>query len=482
MLIIAADEVQKRIEKVGDAEVVRIRDEILPLFNLGVLLGVEKEYLDPVDKIQKTDRRSELADRRSRHFSSAEELLSDDEGDVTSKEKSDNGTGFDENSKATEEYSRRNKDRRYHETSDLKIAVVSAGSYKYGMVVDKLKDSEEIVVKPLGRHLSKCRVYSGATIMGDGRVSLILDIVGLANMANLSIVDGVDMVVEKQKTINANDAFVNEKLSLLLFNIAKDERFAVPMELVERVERVSNTEIEDVGGRKVLQYRGGMLPLVSLENITRIKPRSVTEEVEVIVFELAKSRKVGLIVAPPVDSIELFVKVDSDTLKQPTIMGSAIINKKNTLLIDIFEAVNLAFPEWQIEEKEEVDEKEEGIGKYTVLFAEDSAFFRSQVKGYLEGEGFNVIEAEDGIVALEKLYTSGNVDIVVTDLEMPNMNGFELTNKIKNNERFSHLPVIAVTSLTGEEDVTKGKEVGIDEYHVKLDRDALVECLNRFLN
>ncbi|HHD56194.1 MAG TPA: response regulator, partial [Desulfobulbaceae bacterium] len=89
---------------------------------------------------------------------------------------------------------------------------------------------------------------------------------------------------------------------------------------------------------------------------------------------------------------------------------------------------------------------------------------------------------EDGVEALQVLEDHlDEITMVVTDIEMPNMNGFEMTEKIRRDSRFAHLPVIALTTLAGDEDVAKGKAVGIDEYHIKLDKERLMECVHRYV-
>ena len=100
----------------------------------------------------------------------------------------------------------------------------------------------------------------------------------------------------------------------------------------------------------------------------------------------------------------------------------------------------------------------------------------------MEKEGYEVIEAEDGAIAWDLLNKNiERISIVVTDIEMPNMDGFALTEKIKSNPEFSHLPVIALTTLAGEEDIAKGKKVGIDDYQIKLDREKLMQSIHTFL-
>jgi len=139
-------------------------------------------------------------------------------------------------------------------------------------------------------------------------------------------------------------------------------------------------------------------------------------------------------------------------------------------------------PEWFGEEKKVAQEMADS-GEKIVLFAEDSAFFRNQVKTFMEDDGFKVIEAEDGLIAWELLKERvDEIDIVVTDLEMPNMDGFELTKRIKSDPAFSHLDVIALTSLASEAHIEKGRKVGIDEYEIKLDREKLMKVIREKLN
>jgi two-component system chemotaxis sensor kinase CheA len=119
-----------------------------------------------------------------------------------------------------------------------------------------------------------------------------------------------------------------------------------------------------------------------------------------------------------------------------------------------------------------------GGGRQAILVVEDSQFFRSQVKHFIEDAGYPVIEAEDGVSAWELLQErAAEIGLIVTDIEMPRMNGFELTRQVKQDPRFAGLPVIALTSLAGAEDRARGKEVGIDEYQVKLDRDNLIQSI-----
>lgn len=153
------------------------------------------------------------------------------------------------------------------------------------------------------------------------------------------------------------------------------------------------------------------------------------------------------------------------------------------MLVDIHELVKIINPHWFGEgTRQETIIKEQPVAEMEagedILLVEDSQFFRNQVKRFIEEAGYTVIEAEDGQQAWD--YIDGNpkrISIVVTDLEMPNMDGFELTRRLKNDSRFRELPVIALTSLASDDDVRRGKEVGIDEYQIKLDKEKLMESI-----
>jgi len=113
---------------------------------------------------------------------------------------------------------------------------------------------------------------------------------------------------------------------------------------------------------------------------------------------------------------------------------------------------------------------------------EDSDFFRNQVKKFIEDDGYLVDVAEDGLVAWNMLSAEPDkFDLVVTDIEMPNMDGFELARLIRQDKRFSMMPIVALTSLAGDEDVAKGKAVGIDDYQVKLDKERLLQSIYEWL-
>jgi two-component system chemotaxis sensor kinase CheA len=142
-------------------------------------------------------------------------------------------------------------------------------------------------------------------------------------------------------------------------------------------------------------------------------------------------------------------------------------------LADLHELVTTLHPDWDDTPAEIKQNRAES--NLSILLAEDSDFFRAQVKKYLEEDGYTVLAAPDGEAAWSLLLDHLEaVRIVVTDIEMPRLNGLDLSKRIRNDGRTASLPIIAVTSLAGNEDIARGKAAGIDHYQVKLDREQLL--------
>lgn len=314
LLRIPAAEVKNKIEKIGDAEVVRLRGELLPLLNLPKILDIERSYIHPVNGNPLPEKRNNLADRRSKTYST--------DGRPLTPESPINEQDLEK---------RNTDDRRQHHASGINIAVVLEGNYKYGLVADQFHDSEEIVVKPMGRHLKKYTAYAGATIMGDGKVAVILDILNLAQMAQLSTRAESSQM---GKVIKGGTDTRIEKESVILFRHQDNEYFSAPLRHVQRIERILRSDIEHAGPMKIIQYRGGTLPLYELSQAIDVKSLPEKEQQEVVVFKI-KDKEFGLMVTPPVDTINIDLSIDDTTLKQGGIIGSAVIAGHTTLFIDV---------------------------------------------------------------------------------------------------------------------------------------------------
>jgi two-component system chemotaxis sensor kinase CheA len=269
-----------------------------------------------------------------------------------------------------------------------------------------------------------------------------------------------------------------ERQSLLLFQNSPSEVCAVPIELVSRIERVHPEEVENLAGRRTMQYQGASIPLVMLRDTAAVGELSEAQRWVVVIFEIGGS-PVGLLAAEPLDMVEAVLKIDQVTLRQPGLAGSAILKGRTTLVLNIFELAGNVRPEWSAAAPRGAIHGGEATCP-TVLVAEDSEFFRGQIRRLIEAVGYRVLDAEDGQAAWELLDRhAGEIALVATDVEMPRMDGLSLTRQIRADGRFDELPVIALFSLAGEEEVARGMAAGVSEYQVKLDPEEFVQSIRR---
>jgi two-component system chemotaxis sensor kinase CheA len=459
MLHVVPSATKTRIEVVGDAEVLLLRDRLIPLVRFADLLGVVPTYADPNTGDHEIDRRTRLADRRSPQVPAP-------------------GETKPEAPPAAEPLKARNDADRRQSGGSLEIVVVTTGTQTYGLVVGAFHDTEEIVVKPLGCHLKGLGEYAGATILGDGAVALILDVAGLAAKANLEARAGMAQARE-QSAEDAQQEQFTDSHALLLFHNAPDELCAIPLDMVLRIEHITAKQVEMIGGRRTMQYHGGSLPLVTLGDTAQMKSIGEAKELAVMIANV-RGHEIGLLGAMPVDVVETSTQIDQNTHRQKGVAGSTIIRDRTALIVDLYELVDTTWPEWAAQQAIEQPRPAEAQGA-AVLLAEDSDFFRTQVSRFLEEDGYNVLAAPDGEAAWELLLQNlQKVRAVVTDIEMPRLDGLGLARRIRNDERTARLPLIALTSLAGDDDIARGKAAGINDYQTKLDRDQLLMRLREF--
>ncbi len=451
---IPAAQVQDRIEKIEDASLLRLRGELLPIVRVSDILNIKRTFYDSESGKAVSDRRRNISDRRSSDILAPKET----EAEQEIQEKRKEGT-----------------DRRKNLDSAYNIVVVNAGDLNYGLIVDALLDSEEIVVKPLGRHFRGITTYAGATILGDGKAALILDVMGLSSAMNLKVVkEKITEASLLQKLEDSKDA-----QSLLLVNNAADEQFAIPLGLVSRIEKIKTSDIETTSGKKTIKYRGSSLVLCSIEDAANVKPREEKENIFVIIFPFA-GKEVGVLVSEIIDVIDSTVAIDEETFRQPGVLGSAIMMDHTTLLLDLYGIISAVMPDWVAENKIEIEQKTDGSS--TILIVEDSSFFLNQIKGFTESAGYNVVTAMDGIEGAEAAENpNNNIDLILTDIEMPQMDGVQMTERLRAQERFNSIPILALTSVAGDLAEQRAIDAGIDEYLIKLDREKVLERVNHYL-
>ena len=234
------------------------------------------------------------------------------------------------------------------EDSATNIVVVQADGREFGVVVDEITDTEEIVVKPLGQQLKGISAYSGATIMGDGRVALILDILGLAQRAQvISARDSALIEKEKDSTTQKSAAVAAGHQPLLVVQCGDHARMAIPLSLVARLEEFPASAIEMAGSQEVMQYRGQIMPLVRLSSVVAASGTSTSKPgaedcLQVVVYSEA-GRSVGLVVDRIVDIVDEKLVVQNPADRRG-ILGSSVVQKRVTDLLDVPSVVRNVIP------------------------------------------------------------------------------------------------------------------------------------------
>ena len=344
---------------------------------------------------------------------------------------------------------------------DTNIVVVQVGEDQFGLIVSRIFDTEEIVVKPVGRLLKNIGLYQGTTILGDGRVVMILDVGGIFNQCGGSSAHSQSVAEE---TPSSTD---RDTISMLLFGVKENVTMAVPLSLVARLEEFPLDSIELNGDRKVVQYRENLLPLLSIEGAGYGGGEPVDPQ-PVIVFS-ENNRSMGLMVNEIKDIIDeqLVIRMQSD---RPGVLGTAIIGKNAIDVIDTQYYVTRSTPNWF----EKVEDKK----SFRVLVVDDSMFFRQLVATALETEGFSVVTRDSCVAAVELLEKDSRFNAVITDLDLPMMDGFEFCEWLKEQEDTQELSVIALTSANSATDQAKAREAGFDEFLVKFNSHELISCLD----
>jgi two-component system chemotaxis sensor kinase CheA len=220
------------------------------------------------------------------------------------------------------------------------LAVVQADGRRFGMVVDRVLNTEEIVVKPLSSRLKGAGVYAGATILGDGRVALILDVQALARRTQLAAEAVAAVEIEADAKAVA-EGKVTDTVRLLVASVG-DRRVAVPLDSVTRLEDFPLSAVEHVGHREVVQYRGEIMPLVRLGRLLGSFDEAPGDSLPVVVYS-ERGRSVALAVDRIVDIIDGNVDARSD-LDDSGLIGSAVIQKKVTEMLDVRQAILAADP------------------------------------------------------------------------------------------------------------------------------------------
>ncbi len=430
-------DVYQSINRVDDKEIYWLRGRSLPLLRLSNILGIQKTFVSTAKTERVPDPREPKGDRRAPEAAANTDLR--------------NGP----------------PERRTSIDNSLYIIVLQLGNERFGLVVDRVVDTEEIVVKALHDQIKNSMAFSGNAVLGDGHIAMILDIAAIAKLGSLQFIN-VDS--GSSQIFSSGD----DQQTILLFDIGAEERFALSLCLITRVQEIHTREIQMANGREYLNFRGNLIPIIRIDQAVPTLKSSYNEDCIYIIIPKTE-RPIGIAAANILDTREVQCNLDSSTIHQKEIIGSKLIEGRLTLFLDAFAVIEAIEPNWF--KKEEQD----NLAPIDILLVEDSHFYKNLLGSYLRGMGFNVTIASNGKEALEKLKKQAFSGII-SDLEMPVMNGFEFAKKLRQDEDLRHLPLLAIS--VAEEEIMRPQalDYGFDDFKSKMNLESLLDAIIQSFN
>jgi two-component system chemotaxis sensor kinase CheA len=353
-----------------------------------------------------------------------------------------------------------------HDPTYQDIVVVQIGASRFGLAVDQIYDSEEIVVKPVASILRQVSLFSGNTILGDGSVIMILDTNAIARLVGIGASGVSDVVAEPSADLAQSSA---DRTSMLVFRVGDGRSMAVPLGLVARLENLTAGQIEPTADGPVTQYRGRLMKLIPLSQTTPL----AGAKRPVLVFS-DHHRHVGLVVDEIVDVVEIRLNIEL-AADRAGVLGVAVIGDIATDVIDTAYWLTRAHPDWF-----GAPPRVSG-GRARVLIVDDSDFFRQLLLPTLAADGYRVTAIGSGTQALRLREAGERFDAIVSDIEMPDMSGPEFARQVRGGGPWSGLPLIALTARTDHEAGEGHRHAGFNDIISKHDRPALLTCLRRHL-
>lgn len=348
------------------------------------------------------------------------------------------------------------------------IVVTRVGEQIFGIVVDSVFDTEEIVVKPVASLLRDITVFSGNTILGDGSVIMIMDPNGVAQAISGELNEVEEAIAEEQVGATSDG-----ETSLLVFYAGTQEPKAVPLSLVTRLEEFDVSDIEVSNGSNVIQYRGRLMPIMHVAEGTPMR----TEGRQPVLVFTEEERSVGLAVDEIVDIVTDHLNIELSS-ENPGILGSAVVREKATEILDVAHYLTRVFADWFRRNEAAVQAR----GSKRLLLVDDSPFFRTMVTPQLAMAGYAVVHAASVDDAWKLRDAGQTFDIIVSDIEMPGTDGFEFAAAVKKDDNWAGTPIIALSALGSPEAIEKGRQAGFDDYVAKFDREGLIHVLNEILD
>jgi two-component system chemotaxis sensor kinase CheA len=357
------------------------------------------------------------------------------------------------------------------------VLILRSRGRRVGLLVDSVRGREEIVVKPIHPALKQVGVFSGATLMGDGRVALIANVEGIVEHAQC-----YSLNAEVSQTSSIRDP--HEVHRVLLFEYGPHEQFALPLIQVRRVELLEMNRIERIGDRDYITIDGRATRILRLTELMNV---SSCDEPSTMFLILPKfvPEPIGILVHRIIDTESLAIEMQSTN--ERGVLGTAVVRDRLSLFLDVqqlreFLCGRQASTATPADDASSVSDTISATRSQSmaasvndshpqrILLVDDTPFFRQVVTRYLADTGADIVTGVDGRQGLE-LLSSQHFDLVISDIEMPVMDGWQFCMAAR--ERGFSLPFVALTSLAKAEHEQKARACGFDDFEEKLDHDRL---------
>ncbi|WP_134500595.1 hybrid sensor histidine kinase/response regulator [Microvirga pakistanensis] len=342
------------------------------------------------------------------------------------------------------------------------VVVTQVGPQRFGIMVDEVFHTEEIVVKPMSSKLRHIPLFSGNTILGDGAVVLIVEPNGLARMIGSGSGDG-HLATEGARDEAGSDE--DSATTMLVFRGSGPALKALPLSLVTRLEVIDAAEVEWTGGRPLLQYRGRLMPIVPCDEAMVVKSQGSQS---LIVFSDG-DLTLGLAVEEIVDIVEdrLTIELVAD---RPDLIGSAVIRGRTTEVVNLAHYLPLVAQAW-------VQAGTSERRGRSVLLVDNSAFFREMLGPVLKSSGYKVHMAPNTMEAQQVLVSRACIDILVIDLDLLERSSFDLIGQLRGTAAHATIPVIGLTLKHDPQQVALARKLRVSELVSRHDRRGLLAAL-----
>lgn len=354
------------------------------------------------------------------------------------------------------------------------LVIIQFRDQFFGTVVDEVIGMQEIIVRSNPRLIQECMVYSGHTVLGNGRIALILDISGIVNKMRLKFPSKTDKGSDHGiHRVDYKKGPASQKM--LIFNNAAKEYFAIPIELVAFIEQIRPTDLRTVGKKEFCQLKAETLSILRLEDFLPVSPLDRARSEMCLIRPAAVEHPIGVIVGQDMSVVDVAETFETRLDDDNGIMGTFYHNDHLVMLLDLFSILEKHSPD-------KVRHTDDHTEEARILVAEDSLFFRKLIGQYITRDEWDVEIVNDGQEAYDRLTNEpGRFNLLISDINMPRMDGFELVKKLREDSRFDKMPIVALTTMSDEHFREKGLRLGFDRYVIKIDkrevRATVAECL-----